>query len=235
MSEENKKEVVKKSSVKKTTPKNKSIPKVTKAESKKEIAMSDIPQDLIAQLTQQILSNLNLGQTVEEVKADTKIIENKQIKYTKAYLNNNKEIREEVIEVRSVFDGKTTFVSSSTKMAYKWLEKGAVEYLTVKEILSMESSSLRFLHTPWLVIEDIRIVEALGLKPLYATIKEIENLEEFLENDVDYIQDLIPKLPHDYRVNLISELSKKIRDKTIKIDYLVLMALEELLEYKFTE
>ena len=241
MSEKKETKVVNKTTVKKTT-----TPKVATAkktvekkeekaiEQKKDITINDIPKNVLDQLTQQILTTINESKQVKENEIKSSV-NTKPIKYTKAYLNSNESIRKELIELRSIYNGGVNFVSNRTKMVYKWLEKGSVEYLTVEELLAMESSSLRFLHTPWLVVEDKRIIEAFKLEELYSIISEVEDLEIFLENDIDYIEEIVNKLPMEFKTELISDIYKGLKDKTLRIDYLVLQKLQDLLNYDFME
>lgn len=241
MSENKEEKVVKKTTTKKATTSKTGVKKATtkKEVVEKEMTLNDIPKELLAQLTQQILSTINITQTNNSVD-ETKIENKKQpiqkpIKYTKAYLNSDETIRKELIEVRSIYNGGVNFISNRTKMAYKWLEKGSIEYLSVEELLAMESSSLRFLHTPWLVVEDKRIIEAFGLEKLYLIIAEIEDLETFLDGDIDHIEEIVTQLPNEFKIELISDIHKGLKDRTLRIDYLVLQKLQDLLRYDFME
>ena len=41
--------------------------------------------------------------------------------------------------------------------------KGLMRVLTVEELLNMESQSHKFLHSPWLMVDDEDIIEAFNL------------------------------------------------------------------------
>ena len=211
----------------------------TKNEDKK-LTINDIPKELMEQITSQILNTLNISSNTSDTldkKEDIKVEEtkNKPTKCTKSYLNSNKEVKQEEIEVKSIYEGEVNFVSPKSGIRYKWLEKGSTEYLTVEELLSMESNSLRFLHTPWLIVSDERIIQAFKLEKLYSTIKEVADLETFLDKDISHIETVVNDLPREYKIELISDIYNGIKNKTLKIDYLTLSKLQELLNYNFIE
>ena len=101
----------------------------------------------------------------KEVKTNIKN-ENSNGKFTKVMLSK---IEDENVTVKSAIKN-VIFKSPKTLIKYKWCEKGDVEVMTIKEILAMENNNKRFLHTPWLIIEDDRVIEALGLEKLYENI-----------------------------------------------------------------
>lgn len=242
MSENNEEKVVKKTTARKTSPKTttkKTTVQKKVVEDKKEMTLNDIPKELLTELTQQILSTINTQKETdtvkEEIKPKSEVTTSTPDKYTKAYLNGNDTIRKELIEVRSIYGGGVNFISNRTKIAYRWAEKGSIEYLTVEELLVMESSSLRFLHTPWLVVDDERIIEAFGLKKLYSVIAEVEDLETFLGGEINHIEEIVTQLPNEYKIELVSDIYKGLKDKTLRIDYIVLQKLQDLLHYDFME
>lgn len=223
---------------KSTTRKRATTKKTSTATSKsnstnKAMTIEDIPQDLIAQLTAQIMANITNSNNYNKAT----IVENEEankepIKYTKAYFTTNADVRKEVVPVRSVVP-RVTYASPKSKLKWKWLEKGFVEYLTIDELLTMDSASPRFLRTPWLVVDDERVVEAFGLKELYEIINRIEDIEDFVNHDTDYIKETIEKLPSNFKLVLASELNIKIRDGLISVDYYKVKVLEDLLQVKF--
>jgi hypothetical protein len=101
---------------------------------------------------EQVLKKENIDQEKKEV--------NKYEHFSKSMLMK---IRDEMVTVRSVVDN-VNFSSPMTKITYRWKEKGSVQILPISEILSMDNHSSRFLFTPWLVVEDDRVIEALGLR-----------------------------------------------------------------------
>ena len=155
----------------------------------------------------------------------TSVAEEKPVKWSKAMLNK---IKDEMVDVRSVMDGKVIYVSPKTHIKYKWLEKGDIEQLTIEEILAMDTKKM-FLRTPLLVVEDERIVEALGLKGINKLVDKVEDIDQLVEMDLEDMEKTINELPFDYKRNLRDEISKKIENSEIR-DYVVVQTLKRIFE-----
>ena len=80
-------------------------------------------------------------------------------------------------------------------MTWKWLEKGAYEVLTVEELLNMESQSHKFLHSPWLMVDDEDIIEAFNLAELYDLVAKVEDIDSFINMTLDEQKQIYNKLP----------------------------------------
>ena len=155
----------------------------------------------------------------------TSVTEEKPVKWSKAMLNK---IKDEMVDVRSVMDGKVIYVSPKTHIKYKWLEKGDIEQLTIEEILAMDTKKM-FLRTPLLVVEDERVVEALGLKGINKLVDKVEDIDQLVEMDLGDMEKTINELPFDYKRNLRDEISKKIENSEIR-DYVVVQTLKRIFE-----
>jgi hypothetical protein len=162
---------------------------------------------------------------MESQQQEVKPMKVKEEKWTKASLYN---IKNEMVEVRNVLDGKVVYVSPKTKLKYKWLEKGDVEILSVEEILAMDSKKI-FLRTPVLVIDDERVIEGLGLGKVYRDIELIENTEKLEELDIDELKEFVEGLSDECKNNLRDEMNKKINNYEIR-DYMVVDTLKGLLD-----
>ena len=155
----------------------------------------------------------------------TAVEEEKPIKWNKSMLNK---IKDEMVDVRSVIDGRVVYVSPKTHIKYKWLEKGDIEQLTIEEILAMDSKKM-FLRTPLLVVEDERIVEGLGLKGINELVDKVEDIDQLVEMDLGDMEKTINELPFEYKRNLRDEISKKIENSEIR-DYVVVQTLKRIFE-----
>ena len=198
----------------KTTTKKKVEPKT---EPKKEGV------DMSAMMTPEMMAMFM--KFMESQQQEVKPMKAKEEKWTKASLYN---IKNEMVEVRNVLDGKVVYVSPKTKLKYKWLEKGDVEILSVEEILAMDSKKI-FLRTPILVVEDERVVEGLGLGKVYRDIELIENTEKLEELDIDELKEFVEGLSDECKNNLRDEMNKKINNYEIR-DYMVVDTLKGLLD-----
>ncbi len=217
--------VTKKASSKKTSSNKKKTEKVneTKVEKTNEIKLEDIPQDVIEQIFNMFKS---VNKENEEIKLTT---EEKPSKITKGYL---RKIKDKEVVVRSLV-GLVVFKSPKTNIVYKWTDVGDEEVLTIDEILQMDTTSKRFLHTPWLLIDDKDVVEGLGLSNLYSIIEKAKDLDSLLELEMYEIEEIINALPHDFKQELSNKVFVKVSNDEIR-DILVIRKLEDLLKNKFT-
>ena len=199
---------------KKTTAKKKAEPKTEK---KKEGV------DMSTMMTPEMMAMFM--KFMESQQQEVKPMKVKEEKWTKASLYN---IKNEMVEVRNVLDGKVVYVSPKTKLKYKWLEKGDIEILSVEEILAMDSKKI-FLRTPVLVIDDERVIEGLGLGKIYRDIELIENTEKLEELDIDELKEFVEGLSDECKNNLRDEMNKKINNYEIR-DYMVVDTLKGLLD-----
>ena len=199
---------------KKTTAKKKAEPKT---EPKKEGI------DMSTMMTPEMMAMFM--KFMESQQQEVKPMNVKEEKWTKASLYN---IKNEMVEVRNVLDGKVVYVSPKTKLKYKWLEKGDIEILSVEEILAMDSKKI-FLRTPVLVIDDERVIEGLGLRKVYRDIELIENTGKLEELDIDELKEFVEGLSDECKNNLRDEMNKKINNYEIR-DYMVVDTLKGLLD-----
>lgn len=213
MSEENK-DIKKKPATKKSTAKKKVEPKV------EEKAIDY--ESIINQLQEQIkIMQQKLNIEKESVEVTTEPEE----KWTKAKLYT---IRDEMVEVRNVYNGKVVYNSPKTKINYAWLEKGDIEVMSIEEILTMHTKR-KYLEEPWLAIDDKRIIEGLGLEKAVDIIEKIEDTNALVEMDLQELEKLINGLNRNQRLNLRDEVVIKIKSNEIR-DYATVVALKQLLE-----
>jgi len=123
-------------------------------------------------------------------------------------------ISDELVMVKSTVDN-IGFTSPKTNITYTWGNKGSVEPMTVSEILAMENVSTRFLHTPWLVVEDKRIIEALNLQRTYDLIKQVEDVNELVKLNKNEISRIFEELPKQYQNNFRNEIYRKVKTREL--------------------
>lgn len=214
-------EVKKEVKPKNTTTKKKD--QVTKQENniQKELTINDIPQDLMNQMFTMFQEMQNKSKVNSEVVNN---VNEKPNKITKSYLRT---IKDREVIVKSVV-GVVSFKSPKTNTLYKWMEIGDEEVLTIDEILTMDSTSRRFLNTPWLVIEDDEVIEGLGLTNLYKLIEKIEDVDSLLDMNIEEIEEIINKAPFEYQKTLASVIFAKVNNNEIR-DIVLIKKLEEIL------
>lgn len=209
----------KKSPTKKATKKKEEVVN-QEVKAQKELTINDIPPELMNQM----FAMFQQMQSKSETNVVTEKIIEKPKKLTKAYLRT---IKDREVVVRSVA-GVVSFKSPKTNTLYKWMEIGDEEILTVDEILAMDSTSRRFLNTPWLMLEDDEVIQALGLFDLYKLIEKVEDVDNLLEMDMEEIEEVISKAPYEYQRTLSSVLFNKINNNEIR-DIVLIKKLEDIL------
>lgn len=217
--EEGKKEELteKKTTKKKTTTKKKATKKTEEEEEEKKVEGLE--------LTPEMMEMFKKFMESQQKAVEPKTQKNVDEKFTKAKLYG---IKDEIVPVRNILDGKVIYVSPKTKIKYKWLEKGDIEYLSIEEVLAMDSKKL-YLRTPLLIVEDERIIEGLGLEKLYKDIELVENIDELIELEEEEIERIIKGLSVGCKNNLRDEVNKKIKNCEIR-DYMIVNMLKRLLD-----
>ena len=182
----------------------------------------------------QMFMNQQVQQQPQSKSVEEKKTANKR---TNGKLNKStlrRERGDEDVLVRSVA-GCVCFKSPKTGVTYNFLEKGDEEWLTVDEVLQMETANRKFLHTPWLVVEDDEVNEVLGLKEISETVSELtDNLDEILEEyDIKDIEDLVSRVPEDYKKTFAGVVLEKINNKELR-DGVVISELGRMLNIDFS-
>ena len=179
-----------------------------------------------------------MNQQVQQQPQSKSVEEKKTVnKRTNGKLNKStlrRERGDEDVLVRSVA-GCVCFKSPKTGVTYNFLEKGDEEWLTVDEVLQMETANRKFLHTPWLVVEDDEVNEVLGLKEISETVSELtDNLDEILEEyDIKDIEDLVSRVPEDYKKTFAGVVLEKINNKELR-DGVVISEIGRMLNVDFS-
>ncbi|MDO4927311.1 MAG: hypothetical protein Q3980_16865 [Turicibacter sp.] len=180
------------------------------------------------------LLNLLQGQQAQVV-ADAPVEQVKQQetskpKATKATLFQD---RNRQVVVRSCIEGRVIYKSKRSGMTYKWLEKGAYEILTIDELLNMESQSQKFLHSPWLMVDDEDIIEAFNLAELYDLVAKVEDIDSFINMSLGEQKQIYNKLPKSLQNQVYNHIYNKVesgeidsRAKIRELEELVQMELE---------
>ncbi len=158
----------------------------------------------------EVLSQLDgatLNQLMMLLQSNDRQQESKQEKVTKASLYRQ---RTREIPVRSYVDGRVIYKSKKTGVTYKWLEKGAYEILTIDEILNMESQSHKFLHSPWLVVDDEEVIEAFNLTDLYQSLEKVEDIDSFISLPCKEQQEIYDNLPKSVQKQVYNHIYNKV-------------------------
>ena len=229
-----------KKTTKKTTTAKKTNAKAKTTTKKKEELITEQPQVQAQPSMEQMFQmfQMFMNQQVQQQPQSNRVEEKKTVnKRTSGKLNKStlrRERGDEDVLVRSVA-GCVCFKSPKTGVTYNFLEKGDEEWLTVDEVLQMETANRKFLHTPWLVVEDDEVNEVLGLKEISETVSELtDNLDEILEEyDIKDIEDLVSRVPEDYKKTFAGVVLEKINNKELR-DGVVISEIGRMLNIDFS-
>ena len=229
-----------KKTTKKTTTAKKTNTKAKTTTKKKEEVIAEQPQVQAQPSMEQMFQmfQMFMNQQIQQQPQSKSVEEKKTVnKRTNGKLNKStlrRERGDEDVLVRSVA-GCVCFKSPKTGVTYNFLEKGDEEWLTVDEVLQMETANRKFLHTPWLVVEDDEVNEVLGLKEISETVSELtDNLDEILEEyDIKDIEDLVSRVPEDYKKTFAGVVLEKINNKELR-DGVVISELGRMLNIDFS-
>lgn len=96
---------------------------------------------------------------------------------------------DEEVPCMSITFGGLVYTSPITGATYKWHKIGDVEYLSVKELISMNNSKPVFLNRPWIILQDIRAVNKFRLMSKYEEVAKVNQLKKlFATGDIKLIE-----------------------------------------------
>ena len=199
------------------------VAKETKSESVNTQPQVDMNQ--MFQMFQMFMTQMQqqVGTDPEPTKVE-EFNKKRKTKFTKADLYD---IENERIVVTSI-DENVVYTSPKSGIVYRWLAKGDSEILTIRELLNMDNYSKRFLRTPWLKVDDERVIEALGLQNLYKAMDKVLDINNIINLTDSEIRGILERLPKDFKDMLRDEVAAKVRNKELR-DLAIIETLSEVL------
>ena len=99
---------------------------------------------------------------------------------------------DEEVPCMSITFGGLIYTSPITGATYKWHKIGDVEYLSMKELISMNNSKPVFLNRPWIILQDVRAINKFRLMSKYEEVAKVNQLKKlFASGDTKQISDTI--------------------------------------------
>lgn len=192
----------------------------------KPLTINDIPPELIQQICTLIQSQNQHGDTFDK---NQKVVNNVSGgRFTKIDLAN-RDIQDDLVQVEAV-TSDVNFISKKTGTSYEWRSIGDVEIMSIAEIRTMHRQSERFLKTPWLIVHDKRVVEALELENIVDAInklKDIDSLVQLSESELKSALNILPKMK-EFKQTFASDILEYILEGKIT-DVGVIATLEKVL------
>ena len=210
----------------KTTETKQRARKNTKKEAE---AVMNPMEEMIKSMTPEMMNQFMMFIESQSKKDTLNTKQEEKQKITKSYLSK---IRDREVVVRSVSVGTVGYESKKTNIYYTWSNYGDIETLTVGEILEMDGRSKLFLHTPWLVIEDDEVNEALGLIKHKEVVGVFDDFESFLELPTKEMKEYLSKVEKGYVCNICGKVQQAI-DDGILTDFRKIRELEKMMKAEF--
>lgn len=140
---------------------------------------------------------------------------------------------DEEVPCMSITFGGLVYTSPITGATYKWHKIGDVEYLTMKELISMNNSKPVFLNRPWIILQDIRAVNKFRLMSKYEEVAKVNQLKKlFATGDTKLIDATIESaLKSGMREVVISKVRTMYNNGTLNNTHIIRL-LEEKLRFE---
>ena len=127
--------------------------------------------------------------------------------------------------MRSVTYGGLTYISTKTRMTYRWNDYGSIVDVEFGELRNMLASNPRFLHEPYMIVEDDEAAEALRLTEIYSKMAMIDNLQDSFKKPFNEIEKILRNLPQGMKDTVASKARQMIENG--KLDSLRIIKLIE--------
>lgn len=140
---------------------------------------------------------------------------------------------DEEVPCMSITFGGLVYTSPITGATYKWHKIGDVEYLTMKELISMNNSKPVFLNRPWIILQDIRAVNKFRLMSKYEEVAKVNQLKKlFATGDIKLIESTIESaLKSGMREVVISKVRTMYNNGVLNNTHIIRL-LEEKLRFE---
>lgn len=140
---------------------------------------------------------------------------------------------DEEVPCMSITFGGLVYTSPITGATYKWHKIGDVEYLSVKELISMNNSKPVFLNRPWIILQDIRAVNKFRLMSKYEEVAKVNRLKKlFATGDTKLIEATIESaLKSGMREVVISKVRTMYNNGVLNNTHIIRL-LEEKLRFE---
>lgn len=142
----------------------------------------------------------------------------------------------EEVACKSITYGGLTYISPIDSSTYRWKKLGEIQYLTVKELITMNNTKPAFLNRPWIILQDIRAVNKFRLMPKYEDVAQINKLKKYIsENNINKINEIIDNgLKAGMREVIISKVRSMYNSNKLNNTHII-KSIEEKLKFDIAE
>lgn len=172
----------------------------------------------------------------ESIKEVAEVSEASKIKEEPAKVVPKEIDPNQLIVVKSGFQGVLVYISARTGEQFYWDEFGAEQEIELRELRNMKSSQKDFFIKNWILFneEDSWVIDYLGLSQYYKNVLNIDEFDEIFTKTPEEVKDIISKLSAGQKKTVEYKARLLLRDGEID-SRKVISALEESLGVHLVE
>jgi predicted phosphatase len=119
-----------------------------------------------------------------------------------------------LVACRSTVKGRLTYISKRQMgLEVIWEDFGAVEWMELGELVSLKNSYPRFFKDAWLAIDDMEIVEYLGIQKYMENLIDLDNIDDVFLNSPEELENVLIKLPSGLKDTIIQRARELMATK----------------------
>lgn len=111
--------------------------------------------------------------------------------------------------------GKLIYISSRTGETHEWDEYGDTEYFELSELVTMRNSQKRFFTENWIMIDDIDVLQFLGVEKYYEKALNSEDMDALFEFSPDEVKEKIQGMTDGMKNTVAFCASERIQNGTL--------------------
>lgn len=136
-----------------------------------------------------------------------------------------------LVTVKNGFQGVLVYTSSRTRERFIWDSFGAEQDLELQELKNAKNSSKKFFENNWFLIDDIDVIEYLGVGRLYKDALGFEDFETLFSKTPEEVTEIVSKLSEGQKRSVAYKAQQLIEEKSKALDSIaVIEALENALK-----
>lgn len=135
-----------------------------------------------------------------------------------------------LVTVKNGFQGTLVYVSKKTHERFVWDGFGAEQDLELQELKNAKNSSKGFFENNWFLIDDIDVIDYLGVGRLYKNALGFEDFETLFSKSPEEVTAIVSKLSDGQKRSVAYKAQQLITSKSKVLDSIaVIEALEKAL------
>ena len=161
------------------------------------------------------VGNANTHETENIKNIDTNeniISESKEEKIVPKYFVKKDLPLTTMVPCKSNVYGSLVYVSVKTNERHEWDEIGDVEYIELGELITMKNSQKSFFVKNWILIDDIEILDFLGVKKFYEKAIDCKAIDKMFKESAEQITSRISGMTDGMKNTVALRARQKISE-----------------------